>query len=113
MTEDLFKVFIHFLIAKAAVKLPILALPVINPIFGWLFMKIAVFFYSQLEVFVSFKIIDINIYRNLVSYGKIVDQLKIETDKTKIPELRLKYNEQLKNLISFNSGFVWNDTNQR
>lgn len=105
MTEDLLKTFIHFMIAKAAVKLPLLALPVINPIFVWIFTKIAIFFYGQLSTFVAFKIIDINIYRALVSYGETVNQLKIETDKTKIPQLRLEYNEKLKTLISFNGNF--------
>lgn len=111
MTEDLLKTFIHFLIAKAALRIPLLAMPVFNPIFVWIFTKVAVFFYAQLSVFVSFKVIDINIYRELVSYGKIVDEIKKETDKTKIPELRLKYNEKLEHLISFNSSFVWNGSN--
>ncbi len=108
MTEELFKAFIQFLIEKAMAKLPLLALPVINPLFGWIFTKVAMFLYGQLSVFVSYKVIDINIYRELVSYNKTWQELKKETDKTKIPALRLEYEEKLKVLISFNTNFVWN-----
>ena len=106
MTDKLFQTFIHYLVAKAAIKLPFLALPVINPVFIWIFTKIATFFYDQLSVMVNYKIIDINIYRELVGYGELVDALKNEKDKTKIPELRARYDEKLKHLISFNSNFV-------
>lgn len=106
MTRQLILALIQFLIEKAVIKLPILALPVINPIFSWIFTKVAIFFYDQLETFVSFKIIDINVYRSLVAYNGSWQAIKNETDKTKIPQLRLEYNEKLKNLISFNSSFV-------
>lgn len=106
MTQELFEAFIRFLIAKIAMKIPFLALPVINPIFGWIFSKVAMFLYEQLAVMVSYKIIDINIYRALVSYNESWQAIKKETDRSKIPELRLKYDEKLKALISFNSSFV-------
>lgn len=108
MTEELFEAYIRFLVAKAAIKLPLLALPVFNPIFVWIFTKVGIFFYEQLSVFVTYKIIDINIYRELVGYNEAWKELKKETDKTKIPELKSKYDEKLKNLISFNSRFVRN-----
>lgn len=106
MTEELFKAYIRFLVAKLAIKLPLLALPVINPIFVWAFTKIATFFYEELTTFVQYKVIDINIYRALVGYNEAWKAIQIETDKTKIPQLRIEYNEKLKNLISFNSSFI-------
>lgn len=106
MTRELVLALVQFLIEKAMAKLPILALPVINPIFSWIFTKVAIFFYDQLSIVVSFKIIDINIYRALVAYNGTWQAIKKETDKTKIPALRLEYNEKLKSLISFNSNFV-------
>lgn len=106
MKEELFKAFIRFLIAKVVARLPILAIPVINPIFVWIFNKIAIFFYDELTTFVEYKVIDINIYRALVGYNEAWKAIQNETDKTKIPELRKQYNEKLKHLISFNSGFI-------
>lgn len=106
MTEQLFKAYIRFLIAKLAIKLPLLALPVINPIFVWAFTKIAIFFYEELSTFVQYKVIDINIYRALVAYDESWKAIQTETDKNKIPKLRVEYNEKLKHLISFNSGFI-------
>ncbi len=106
MTEELSRAFIQFLIEKIVLKFPLLGLTGINPVFSWVFTKISCFLYDQLSVFVSYKIIDINIYRNLVSYNQSWQAMKKETDKAKIPALRLEYDEKLKYLISFNNGFV-------
>jgi len=106
MTRQLMLAFIQFQIEKILIKLPLLAIPVLNPIFTWLFTKIAVFLYDQLVTIVSMKVIDINVYRSLVAYDISWQAIKKETDRTKIHALRLEYNEKLKNLISFNSNFV-------
>lgn len=113
MSEELIKKLIFEVIVKAAIDravaaLPLLGLPVLNPLFTWAVMKIATLIYTELARHVSFALIDLKTKQEREAYEEAVIELKrvqleVAPEPGELDRAKQKFKDTLRDLIRFRS----------